>query len=254
MSDRFTAASGRSVVSRTSAEQLGELAHVVVDANLRRVALLVVGKRRKALLVAWDQVSGFGPDAEWNIGEGNSASRVFGAEVMTNAFSTLDLIPAAGHFFSPQDAAAVNEPVVVLSYGYWREHFAASPEAVGQTLRIDGISRRVIGVMPAGVRFPYEDTQFVTPVTFKTGDALDPWQQFDLRAFGRLKADANPSSAQAELRQMQKLLLPLFPWRAPPVGNGRLPFAALWALPQGVSCGNCYRKAWSSVHWPELWD
>jgi uncharacterized protein YrrD len=63
MSDRFTAASGRSVVSRTSAEQLGELAHVVVDANLRRVALLVVGKRRKALLVAWDQVSGFGPDA-----------------------------------------------------------------------------------------------------------------------------------------------------------------------------------------------
>ena len=160
-------------------------------------------------------ISGFGPDAEWNIGEGNSASRVFGAEVMTNAFSTLDLIPAAGHFFSPQDAAAANEPVVVLSYGYWREHFAASPEAVGQTLRIDGISRRVIGVMPAGVRFPYEDTQFVTPVTFKTGDALDPWQQFDLRAFGRLKTDANPANAQAELRQMQKLLLPLFPWQMP---------------------------------------
>jgi uncharacterized protein YrrD len=63
MSDRFTAVSGRRVVSRTSAEQLGELAHVVVDVNLRRVAFLVVGKRRKALLVAWEHVSGFGPDA-----------------------------------------------------------------------------------------------------------------------------------------------------------------------------------------------
>lgn len=50
-------------MSRTSAEQLGELSHVVVDVNLRRAAFLVVGKRRKALLVAWEHVSGFGPDA-----------------------------------------------------------------------------------------------------------------------------------------------------------------------------------------------
>ncbi|MGA2650007.1 MAG: ABC transporter permease [Terracidiphilus sp.] len=160
-------------------------------------------------------ISGFGPDAELNVGEGNSSSRVFGAEVMTNAFNTLDLAPAAGHFFSTEDAATANEPVVVLSYGYWREHFAASPDAIGQTLRVDGISRRVIGVMPAGVRFPYEDTQFLTPVTFKAGDALDPWQQFDLRAFGRLKEGATPAKAQAELCQMQKLLLPLFPWQMP---------------------------------------
>ena len=160
-------------------------------------------------------ISGFGPDAELNVGEGNSSSRVFGAEVMTNAFNTLDLAPAAGHFFSTEDAATANEPVVVLSYGYWREHFAASPDAIGQTLRVDGISRRVIGVMPAGVRFPYEDTQFLTPVTFKAGDALDPWQQFDLRAFGRLKEGATPAKAQAELRRMQKLLLPLFPWQMP---------------------------------------
>ena len=63
MSDRFAAATGRKVVSRASAEELGELAHIVVDVKLRRVALLVVGKRRKALLVAWEHVSGFGPDA-----------------------------------------------------------------------------------------------------------------------------------------------------------------------------------------------
>jgi len=50
-------ASGRSVVSRTSAEQLGELA-TRSRPTCGEVALLVVGKRRKALLVAWDQVSG----------------------------------------------------------------------------------------------------------------------------------------------------------------------------------------------------
>jgi len=63
MSDRFAAAVGRKLVSRKSAEELGELAHIVVDVKLRRIALLIAGKRRKALLVAWEDVSGFGPDA-----------------------------------------------------------------------------------------------------------------------------------------------------------------------------------------------
>jgi sporulation protein YlmC with PRC-barrel domain len=63
MSERFTAVPGRKIVSRTSAEELGNLAHLVVDVKRRQVASLVVGKGRKALVVDWDQVSGFGPDA-----------------------------------------------------------------------------------------------------------------------------------------------------------------------------------------------
>jgi sporulation protein YlmC with PRC-barrel domain len=63
MSERFTAVPGRKIVSRTSAEELGNLAYLVVDVKRRQVASLVVGKGRKALVVDWDQVSGFGPDA-----------------------------------------------------------------------------------------------------------------------------------------------------------------------------------------------
>jgi predicted permease len=160
-------------------------------------------------------ISGFGVDAESNVGEVNSPNRVFGAEVMDNALSTLDLHPVVGRFFTADDAIAGHSPVVVLSYGYWKEHFGANPAAVGQSIRIDGISREIIGVMPAGVHFPYSDTQFVTPVTFKGGDAIDPWNNFNLEAFGRLKDGATPAQAQAEMRRMQKLLLPMFPWRMP---------------------------------------
>jgi uncharacterized protein YrrD len=63
MSERFAAASGRKVVSRTSADELGRLTHIVIDVKRRQVASLVVGKGRHAVLVDWDQVSGFGPDA-----------------------------------------------------------------------------------------------------------------------------------------------------------------------------------------------
>lgn len=63
MSERLAAASGRKVISRTSAEELGKLAHIVIDVKRCQVTSLVVGKGRKARIIPWEQVSGFGPDA-----------------------------------------------------------------------------------------------------------------------------------------------------------------------------------------------
>lgn len=60
---RLSDADGRPVISRASAENVGELRHVVVDAAARRIrALHVAGGRRKATLVDWEDVAGFGPD------------------------------------------------------------------------------------------------------------------------------------------------------------------------------------------------
>ncbi len=160
-------------------------------------------------------ISGFGADEESNVAGTDSSDRVFGAVVMANAFDTLGIRPALGSFFTRQDELAGRDAVVVLSYGYWQQRFAQDPNVIGQTLRIDGLSRRIIGVMPAGVRFPYGDTQFVTPVAFKGGDPLDPWRTFDLRLFGRLKDGVTPAQAQAELHRLHTTMLPLFPWRMP---------------------------------------
>ena len=63
MSDSFSAVSGRKVVSQTSAEELGDISRIVIDVKLRKVASLIVGKGRKALVLDWDQVGGLGPDA-----------------------------------------------------------------------------------------------------------------------------------------------------------------------------------------------
>jgi predicted permease len=160
-------------------------------------------------------ISGFGADTESNVAEADTSDRVFGAQVMANAFDVLDIHPAQGRFFTPEDAIAGRDQEVVISYGYWQQHFAANPDVIGQTIRIDGISRRIIGVMPAGVRFPYADTQFIIPVAFKGGDAFDPWRDFNLRAFGRLKDGVSPAQAQAELRRLHALLIPQFPWQMP---------------------------------------
>jgi predicted permease len=164
---------------------------------------------------SFSAISGFGADAESNVAGTDTSDRVFGAEVMANAFDTLGIHPVVGSFFTPNEAIAGRDLVVVLSYGYWQQRFGKNPDVIGQTIRVDGISRRIIGVMPAGVRFPYADTQFVMPVAFKGGDPLDPWRAFDLRIFGRLKDGVSPAQAQAELHRLHAALLPLFPWRMP---------------------------------------
>ena len=162
-------------------------------------------------------VAGFGPDVESNISDSDVPDRVFGAKVTVNAFDILGIHPAIGRFFSAEDAVVGQDHDVILSYGYWREHFAAAPSAIGRQLRIDGVSRRIVGVMPAGVHFPYADTQFVIPVSFNRSDLFDPWSDFDLRGFGRLADGATPAQAQSELRRLHTVLLPVFPFRMPDV-------------------------------------
>ncbi len=160
-------------------------------------------------------ISGFGADAESNVAGTDSSDRVFGATVMTNVFDTLGIHPLLGSFFTRDEEQPGQDLVVVLSYGYWQQRFGQDPNVIGQTVRIDGVSRRIVGVMPAGVRFPYADTQFVIPVAFKGGDPIDPWRTFDLRAFGRLKDGVTPAKASAELHGLRASLVPLFPWRMP---------------------------------------
>jgi predicted permease len=166
---------------------------------------------------AFASIAGYGADAESNLSDSDTPDRVFGAAVTVNTFATLGIQPAVGSFFPAEDSIAGQDHDVVLSYNYWRQRFGAEPSAIGRTLRIDGVSRRIIGVMPAGMRFPYADTQFVIPVSYRGDDPADPWTEFNLRAFGRLADGVAPAQGQAELRRLHSVLLPMFPWRMPDV-------------------------------------
>ncbi len=164
---------------------------------------------------ALSSVAGYGPDVESNLSSSDTSDRVFGASVTVNALETLGVHPAVGTFFSNQDAVAGQDHDVVLSFGYWRQHFGEDSSAIGSSIRIDGVSHRIVGVMPAGVRFPYADTQFVIPVSYRGDDPFDQWKEFDLQAFGRLANGVAPAQAQAELRDLHNVLLPTFPWQMP---------------------------------------
>jgi putative ABC transport system permease protein len=71
-----------------------------------------------------------------------------------NLFRTLGVSPALGRGFLPEEETPGRDRVVVLSHAFWLARLGGDPKAVGRTLTLDGEPHEVVGVMPAGFRFP----------------------------------------------------------------------------------------------------
>jgi uncharacterized protein YrrD len=63
MSESYRQAVGRKVVSRATAHELGVVDHLLPTVDCQSVAVVVIGRGRKAQLVDWSTLSGFGVDA-----------------------------------------------------------------------------------------------------------------------------------------------------------------------------------------------
>jgi len=68
----------------------------------------------------------------------------------------LGTAPVIGRVYAPEDrldtVVQKESRSVVIGYRLWQEQFGGSPNVLGQTLRIGGYERPVIGVMPEGFR------------------------------------------------------------------------------------------------------
>jgi putative ABC transport system permease protein len=122
-------------------------------------------------------------------------------EVTPSLFPLLRASPLLGYGFVEGDAEPGHPAIVMLSYGLWQNRFGGRADIVGQTLRLDGASRTVVGVMPASFAFPDRDARawipfYVRPVTNRTKEGGFSLSLF--QALGRLAPGATPEQAAAE--------------------------------------------------------
>ena len=72
-----------------------------------------------------------------------------GEYVSGSYFSTLGVEAVAGRTFTPaEDRVPGQNPVAVISYGYWRRRFALSPSVIGKAIYLNGVPFTIIGVTP----------------------------------------------------------------------------------------------------------
>src|SRR5215831_1995340 len=81
--------------------------------------------------------------------------QVAAGRVSTGFFETLGVKPELGRFFVAEEGQAAGKPVIVISDALWHSRFGGGRDVLGQTLTLDSTPYTVIGVLPAGIQFPF---------------------------------------------------------------------------------------------------
>jgi putative ABC transport system permease protein len=146
------------------------------------------------------------------------AAKLWGTEervattfVSPQLFSILKVPPLLGRTFTASEGIAIVSGdeqeaahVAVLSYAFWRRHYGANPDVIGQTIALNEFGEKkqftIVGVMPKEFDFPYplepDKPDFWTNYSTTTG-VFYPGN--DLRVLGRLKPRVSVAQAQAEI-------------------------------------------------------
>jgi putative ABC transport system permease protein len=151
----------------------------------------------RRMAASFEDVGGFRNRAV-NVSGGERPLRVAATYVTASALSTLGLPAERGRWFSAAEDQPNAEAVVVLGDDLWRRAFAADPGLLGRRVRVDGVDRTVVGIMPAGAQIGGERVEAWLPLRL---GPLDPRQRGDhfLNLVARLRPGVGLRQARAEL-------------------------------------------------------
>jgi putative ABC transport system permease protein len=127
---------------------------------------------------------------------GGEPERYLGAGVSWDLFPMLGTPPMLGRGFSADDDRPGAGAVVLLGYDLWTRRYRGDARILGQSILVNGKPHVVIGVMPAGFAFPYNQRLWVplTPLV-----SQDPRSVRSLFAFGRMKPGVTIEQARQDL-------------------------------------------------------
>lgn len=135
----------------------------------------------------------YSPDGANVVVEGEPA-RVSLAEVDADFFRTVGVTPVLGRTFTEAERVA-GAAVVVLSHGMWRQRLGGRADAIGATVVLDGTSRTVVGVMPAGPMVPAE-VDVWTPLILERPEWRTRRGISWIRVLARLEPDADVAAVR----------------------------------------------------------
>jgi predicted permease len=142
-------------------------------------------------------------------GEGKP-ERIEGADVSEDFFPDLGIKPLLGRTFVSSDMQPGSH-TVILSHSLWSDRFGGNPNAIGKTLRLDGETYMVIGVMPELPSTDFATDSQVWTAFIPAQEQLTARQNHYFNVLARLKPYANIAQAQKELDTIASRLASAYP-------------------------------------------
>src|SRR5216683_1005449 len=162
--------------------------------------------------------------------------------VSGNFFQLLGIHPYLGRFILPSEGNMPGaDPVVVLSYRYWKTRFNSDPDILNKPAMVDGRAVTIVGIAPEGFLgiTPIIDMEAYLPLGMEMlergGDAgllTDPRRRH-LLIVGRLLPGTSIERANASLAIVGKNLIKAYPR----TGVGDAPLQARELKPPGILNG-----------------
>ena len=125
-----------------------------------------------------------------NIGSdehGQPPERVDCENFSPSLFKTLGVKPALGRVLADdENPVDIQAPVFLISHRFWQRRFNGNPNVLGQILRVDGVDKTIIGVMPPNFYLFDEDADFWTPMNWTRTEMQST--QYTSGVAARLKA------------------------------------------------------------------
>lgn len=172
------------------------------------------------------------------VGDAGHVERSFALLVSGNYFDVLQLRPSLGRVFHAADTSRPGaEPVVVVSHDYWKTHLAGDPQAIGRSLRVNGSSLTVIGVLPPrfqgtvlGLNFDLFVPATMAPALLAGSREIEDRSLRGYGAMGRLRPGVSIAQAQAETVDVMRRLAQTYPQFNAKISGEVLSF---WQAPRG---------------------
>lgn len=136
-----------------------------------------------------------------NLTDGSEPEEVFSMLVSAQFFPALGVAPMLGRTFQPEEDQPGRDNVAVISNGLWQRRYGADPGLLGKTIKVSGVDRTVIGVMPPGFQsgFIFSGQYDLWTPLVATGMLRDNRRSHLLAVIARLRSGATMEQAQAEL-------------------------------------------------------
>jgi predicted permease len=143
------------------------------------------------------------------IGDTGSTEREQITQVSPDFFSTLEVGPIMGRAFSEEETTYQTANVVILTNAYWRQWFNADRNVIGRQIRVDGLPKTVIGVLPPTFRFLSSEAMLYFPLASNL-EERSPTERHHggnvIQIIARLRAGATLKQAQSQIEIQNNLL------------------------------------------------
>ncbi|MDQ6626327.1 MAG: ABC transporter permease [Verrucomicrobiota bacterium] len=146
--------------------------------------------------------------------QGDEGQPLAGIAVTAEIFEALGMSPFLGRGYSRDEDKAGAPPVVVITHPLWQRAFGSDPKVVGQQIMLSGRSCTLLGVMPAGWKFPVESQKidYLMPLQSMSGaNELNNRGAHFMDIVGRLKPGVSRPQAEAELTAIAGRLSQQYP-------------------------------------------